>query len=129
MSETNTDESVPSVIGRLLFGSGLAVLALRNLLDLDGRVAYAEYKGVPAADKLVPVSSGLLLAGGLGVTLWKLPKIAAGSIVAFLVGVTPIMHNFWAVDEDSRDEEITSFLQNVALLGAAIAFLKQAIEN
>lgn len=129
MSETNTDESVPSVRGRLLFGAGLAVLALRNLLDLDGRVAYAEYKGVPAADKIVPVSSGLLLAGGLGVSLWKLPKIAAGSIVAFLVGVTPIMHNFWAVDEESRDEELTSFLQNVALLGAAIAFLKQAIKN
>jgi len=39
------------------------------------------------------------------------------------------MHDFWAVDEDSRDEELTSFLQNVTLLGAALAFLKRAADR
>ncbi|ELY77912.1 terminal quinol oxidase subunit [Natrinema pallidum DSM 3751] len=39
------------------------------------------------------------------------------------------MHDFWAVDEDSRDEELTSFLQNLVLLGAAIAFFKRARQN
>ena len=130
MSDTDsTDENVPSALGRVLFAGGLAILAVRNLTNLDGRVAYAEAKGVPVADKLVPVSSGLLLGGSLGIGLWKLPKLAAGSVAAFFIGVTPVMHDFWAVDSESRDEELTSFLQNLTLLGAAIAFFKQASQN
>lgn len=123
------DGSTPSKFGRLLFASGLAALAIRNLTNLDGRIAYADAKGVPIADKLVPVSSGLLLGGSLGIGFWKLPKLSAGSIVAFFIGVTPLMHDFWAVDEESRGEELTSFLQNLTLLGAAIAFFKRANQN
>jgi len=127
MTETNeTDDDAPPLFGRLLFAGGLAVLALRNLTGLDGRIAYADAKGVPAADALVPASSGLLLGGSLGIGLWKLPKLSAGSVAAFFVGVTPLMHNFWEVDPESRDEELTSFLQNLTLLGAALAFLKRA---
>ena len=130
MSDSDSaHESPPSLLGRLLFGSGLAALALRNLTNLDGRIAYADAKGVPLADKLVPASSGLLLGGGLGISLWKLPRLSAASVATFFIGVTPVMHDFWAVDEDSRDEELTSFLQNLALLGAAIAFFKRAQQN
>lgn len=130
MSDSDsTHESPPSLLGRLLFGIGLAALALRNLTNLDGRIAYADAKGVPLADKLVPASSGLLLGGGLGIGLWKLPKLSAASVATFFIGVTPVMHDFWAVDEDSRDEELTSFLQNLVLLGAAIAFFKRARQN
>ncbi|WP_254534060.1 DoxX family protein [Natrinema gelatinilyticum] len=130
MSDSDsTHESPPSLLGRLLFASGLAVLALRNLTNLDGRIAYAEAKGVPLADRLVPASSGLLLGGSLGIGFWKLPKLSAASVTTFFVGVTPVMHDFWAVGEDSRDEELTSFLQNLVLLGAAIAFFKRAGQN
>ncbi|ELZ15479.1 terminal quinol oxidase subunit [Haloterrigena salina JCM 13891] len=130
MSDSDSlDESPPSLLGRLLFGSGLAALALRNLTNLDGRIAYAEAKGVPLADKLVPASSGLLLGGSLGVGLWKLPKLSTASIATFFIGVTPVMHDFWAVDEESYDQELTSFLQNLVLLGAAIAFFKRARQN
>ena len=127
MSATDsTSDDAPSRLGRLLFGAGLAVLGLRNLTNLDGRVAYAEAKGVPEADKLVPAASGLLLGGSLGVGAWKLPKLSAGGVAAFFLGVTPLMHDFWAVDDDARGEELTSFLQNLALLGAALAFLTEA---
>lgn len=130
MSDTDsTDDAVPSRLARLLFGSGLAVLALRNFTNLEGRIAYADAKGVPFAEKLVPAGSGLLLGGGVGIGLWKLPRLAAASVATFFVGVTPLMHDFWAVDADSRGEELTSFLQNVALLGAALAFFKQASER
>lgn len=130
MSDTDhPHDTTPSLVGRLLFASGLTTLALRNLDNLEGRVAYADAKGVPLAEKLVPASSGLLLGGSLGIGLWKLPRLSAGSVAAFLIGVTPLMHDFWAVDEESHDEELTSFLQNLTLLGAAIAFFKRASQN
>ena len=127
MSEnTTTPEEPPSRIGRLLFAGGLAVLAMLNLADLDGRIGYAEAKGVPKPETLVPAASGLLLGGSLGIGFWKLPRLSAASVAAFFAGVTPLMHDFWAVDDESRSEELTSFLQNLTLLGAAIAFFTRA---
>lgn len=129
MSEDVTTNDKPPLLGRLLFAGGLAVLALRNLTNLDGRIDYAAYKGVPVPEKLVPASSGLLLGGSLGIGLWKLPRLSAASVATFFLGVTPVMHDFWAVDDDARDEELTSFLQNVTLLGAALVFLKRAAKK
>ncbi|MFC6827120.1 DoxX family protein [Halopelagius fulvigenes] len=127
MSETDSQtDTAPSRLGRLLFASGLASLALRNLSNLEGRIAYADAKGVPEADKLVPAASGLLLGGSIGIGLWKYPRLASASVAAFLAGVTPTMHDFWAVGEENRGEELTSFLQNMTLLGAAIAFFRRA---
>ncbi len=126
---TSTGAEKPSLLGRLLFAGGLVALAVRNLTNLEGRIAYADAKGLPAADQLVPAASGLLLGGSLGIGAWKLPKLSAGSVAAFFIGVTPVMHNFWAVDSEARDEELTSFLQNLTLLGAAIVFLKRATKE
>lgn len=130
MSETDTtDTDTPSIVGRLLFAGGLTILALRNLTNLDGRIAYADAKGVPFAEGLVPAASGLLLGGSLGIGSWKFPRLSAASVAAFLIGVTPVMHDFWNVDDEARDEELTSFLQNLTLLGAAIAFFRRASQN
>jgi uncharacterized membrane protein YphA (DoxX/SURF4 family) len=39
----------------------------------------------------------------------------------FLIGVTPIMHNFWAMaDEAQRTVELANFAKNLALLGGTL---------
>jgi len=43
--------------------------------------------------------------------MWKAPKLSASAVAAFLLGVTPLMHDFWAVEEEERDGELTSFLK------------------
>ncbi|GGN15217.1 DoxX family protein [Halarchaeum nitratireducens] len=129
MTDADDTGTVPSRLSRLLFASGLAILAIRNLTNLDGRIAYADAKGVPAPDKLVPAASALLLGGSASIGFWKLPRLAAASIAGFFLGVTPVMHDFWNVDEESRGEELTSFLQNLTLLGAAIAFYEHATRD
>jgi len=126
MANDSTNDGPPPLLGRLLFASGLAVLALRNLTNLDGRIDYAEYKGVPSPETLVPASSGLLLGGSLGIALWKLPKLSAASIATFFVGVTPVMHDFWAVPDEDRQDELNSFLRNVTLVGGALVIAASA---
>ncbi|GGL25002.1 hypothetical protein GCM10009037_05680 [Halarchaeum grantii] len=124
MADTDAT-GAPSRLGRLLFAGGLTVLAALNLKNLDGRIAYADAKGVPAATKLVPAASALLLGGSLGIASWTRPKLSAGSIATFFVGVTPLMHDFWNV-EDGVEDELMSFLQNIAVLGAAVSFFRRA---
>jgi putative oxidoreductase len=42
----------------------------------------------------------------------------------FLIGVTPMMHNFWAISDPlQRTTEMGNFMRNVAMLGSALMIL------
>ncbi|QCJ47338.1 DoxX family membrane protein [Haloprofundus sp. MHR1] len=110
-------------LGRTLFGGLLAYMGVKNLQEMSGRIAYAEAKEVPNANILVPASSGALVAGGVGIALWKFPRLAAAGVAAFLAGVTPTIHDFWNMEDEERMNERNAFLKNAALFGAALAIL------
>lgn len=112
-------------LARLLYGGVLAFMAVDNFRSLDDMVQYAQSKGAPMAETTVPAISGSLLAGGLGIASWKFPRLAAGAVATFFVGTTPVMHDFWTEDDDQqKQQQQIHFLKNVALLGAALAFLR-----
>ena len=122
-------QSKPPLLARLLFGGFFAFNGLNHLKQPEGLAGYAEAKGVPEAERMVPLSGGMLLLSGLGIVLWRVPKFFAGALAAFLATVTPVMHDFWNADEESKQNEMTQFLKNVALLGAALAFIDWSNNN
>jgi putative oxidoreductase len=83
--------------------------------------AYAAQHGVPAPGLLVPLSGVIALVGGLSVLLGYQTRLGAWLLVLFLVPVTLMMHNFWAMP-DARIFEIerAMFLRNVTMLGGAL---------
>ncbi|GAA0259299.1 DoxX family membrane protein [Haladaptatus pallidirubidus] len=130
MSETTDDTSEKDItkttafrVARLLYGGIIVFTAISGLRNIDAQAAYAESKGIPMPEESVVSSHGLLLLGGLGIGLWRFPALAASSIVAFFVGVTPTIHDFWEREGQERQNEKNHFLKNVALAGAALAFL------
>lgn len=118
-----------SSLGRALFGGVLAFMAFDNFRDLEGSIGYAESKDVPEADKLVPFSSGLLLFGGIAIALGRVPRLAAGAIAGFFVGVTPQMHDFWNMEDDQREQQMIHFQKNLIMLGAALVFFARDPED
>ena len=118
-----SDRRPPGLLGRLLFGGILAFNGLNHFRNAEGMAGYAESKGVPRADLAVPFTGGMLVFGGLGIAAWRLPRLAAGAAASFLAATTPVMHDFWAADEEQKQSEMNSFLKNVAMLGGALAFL------
>jgi putative oxidoreductase len=119
------DTAAPGGLGRLLFGLGLALQASEDFRDMEDTVEYAESAGVPAPDLLAPLASGMMFVGGVGVALWRFPRVATGAVVAFLAVVTPTMHDFWNEEGDASGERL-AFFGNLAMLGAAVAFLREA---
>jgi len=109
------------LLARLLFGGILAFMGLNHFFEREQLVGYAAAKGVPAAGIAVPLSGLVLLAGGVGIVVGALPVVAAGGIALFLAVTTPLMHDFWTVeDPQQRQQELTQFLKNAALLGGAL---------
>ena len=125
-----TGRHPPSLLARLLVGGLLTYMGVENFRDLDGQIGYAEAKGVPYADQLVPFGSGMLCVGGLGVLLWRLPVLATGAVASFLLGVTPTMHDFWNEDDEGqRQVEFYQFVKNVVILGAVVELLRQGLDQ
>lgn len=111
------------LLGRVLFGGILAFTGLNHFLDVENMSGYAAAKGVPAPAFAVLFTGGMLVFGGVGIALGALPALAAGALILFLLGTTPKMHDFWNAPEAQQQAEMTNFLKNTALLGAAGAFL------
>jgi uncharacterized membrane protein YphA (DoxX/SURF4 family) len=128
---TDADETTdrPSRLGRVLFGLGLALQASEDFRDMGDTVEYAESAGVPLPELAAPFASGMMLVAGLGIALWRLPRIATGAAVSFLAVVTTTMHDFWNADEDDRSGERLAFFGNLAMFGAALVFLREAYRS
>lgn len=117
------------LVARVLFGGLLAFQGLNHFTNADAMTGYAQSKGMPAARAGVLLSGGTLLFGGLGIALGVFPTLAAGAVVLFLLVTTPLMHDFWAVPEDQKQSEMTHFIKNAELLGAALLFLVLSSET
>jgi putative oxidoreductase len=110
------------LIARVLIGGMFIWAGFSNLADLGAKVGYAASKGLPAPAFFVTGASLLLLAGGLSIAAGFRPRLGVAAVAIFLIGVTPVMHNFWALRGFEQELELHTFAGNVGLLGGAIAF-------
>ena len=121
-----SDDGPPSALGRLLYCGILAYMSIDGFQNNEKRVEVAREKGVPVPDVMVPFVTGMLLVANLGLLFWKYPRVAAGAVILFFLGTTPVIHNFWALEGKERQGNKINFLKNVALLGGVIILLDEA---
>jgi putative oxidoreductase len=112
--------SAPVVLlGRFLFALIFVMSGPNHFASQT--IAYAASQGVPLASIAVPFSGVIALAGGLSILLGYRAKIGAWLIVLFLAGVTPMLHNFWAVTDPMMHQmQMIMFMKNVSMLGGAL---------
>ncbi|MDP2269179.1 MAG: DoxX family membrane protein [Archangium sp.] len=112
------------LLGRILFGGYFLFSGLNHFISMNAMAGYAASKGVPMPHLAVAFSGMLILLGGLSVLLGFLPRVGLTLIMLFLVPVTLVMHNFWAIgDPQARIMEMTHFLKNTGLVGAALSMM------
>ena len=110
-----------TLVGRILFSLLFISAALGHFKPET--VMWATAQGVPLAKLAVPASGVLALAGGLSILLGYRTRWGAIALIVFLVPVTVMMHNFWAVTDPMMNQlQMSMFMKNVALIGGALAF-------
>jgi putative oxidoreductase len=107
------------LLGRFLFALIFLMSGPRHFMSET--IAYAASQGIPMASVAVPLSGVLALAGGLSILLGYHAKIGGWLIALFLIGVTPMMHNFWAVSDPMMHQmQMIMFMKNMSMLGGAL---------
>src|SRR5881396_2628191 len=109
----------PVLLGRILYSLIFAMTPLGHFSSQY--IAYAAQQGVPLASLLVPLSGVIAFAGALSVAFGYHARAGAWLLVLFLVPVTLMMHNFWAVtDPTMHGMQLAMFMKNVSMLGGAL---------
>ena len=110
--------------GRIFFSLFFIKGGANGFLNLERLSNYVASKGVPLPEFAVFVASSLLLLGGLSILTGYYPKIGAYLLIAFLVPVTIIIHDFWNIEDPAlRSGQLSSFLRNLTYTGACLMFL------
>ena len=106
-------------LGRFFF-SAIFLTALFNHFSPQ-TIGFAAQQGVPLPSVLVPLSGVIAGAGAVSITLGYKARIGAWLLVLFLVPVTIMMHNFWAVaDPMMAQMQLAMFMKNLSMLGGAL---------
>lgn len=112
------------LVGRILFGALFLGSAVGHLTQTDAMTPYAASKGVPLPKQSVLGSGVLLVLGGLSVILGLWGDLGALLLLVFLVPTAVVMHGFWKeTDPQAKQMEMVQFNKDIALAGAALAFL------
>lgn len=113
-------ESEFLLVGRILLGFLFLYNGYNHFVDYEGRVGYAEYKGIPAPSFSVIASGVLLVLASVGIIVGAYPVISSGALAVFLIVATPLFHDFWSVSGEDQQNELNHFLKNVGLLGGTL---------
>ena len=85
---------------------------------------YAKMKGVPFPATAQGAAGVMLLLGGSSILFGLYPFVGILLLVAFLIPVSLMMHNFWTIkDPQAKMADKVNFMKNMALLGALLMLL------
>lgn len=84
---------------------------------------------VPLTPLLLLLATLMELLGGLSILLGVKEKLGAWLLVLFLIPTTIIMHQFWFIEGPMREQQLSHFLKNLAILGGLIVVLLQGTQQ
>ena len=112
------------LIGRIILGGFFIYSGVNHFIGFGMMTQFAKMKRVPFPAAARGVSGMMLLLGGVSILCGLYPTVGILLLVAFLVPVSVMIHNFWEIrDPQLRMADKTNFMKNMALLGAILMLL------
>lgn len=106
--------------GRVLLGGYFAFTGLNHFMSSEEMAGWIASKGLPEPEVVNYLVGGMLLLAGLGVIAGAAPVVSWGALTLFLLVGTVLFHNFWDMEGEERQNQMTHFLKNVGLLGGVL---------
>ncbi|MCL4316334.1 MAG: DoxX family protein [Gammaproteobacteria bacterium] len=113
-------EKCGPLAGRLLLAHIFILSGYRKLTGWEGTLGYMASKGLPMTEVLLALTILVELGGGLLLLLGYKARWAATAIFLFLIPVTLIFHNFWALAGQEQFTQLIQFQKNLAIMGGML---------
>jgi putative oxidoreductase len=117
---SNTSESVVPLAGRLLISTIFIFSGLSKIPGHAAMAGFAASKGLPAADLAIWVAALVEILGGLAILLGFQARIGAWVLFLYLIPVSVVFHNFWALQGMEKMDNQIHFFKNIAIMGGLL---------
>ncbi len=109
--------------GRLLLATIFVASGANMITDWETPAQMMADKGLPAVPVLLSVAVALEIIGGLSVLVGAYARLGALLLLAFLVPVSLVMHDFWTMEGAERMTQMINFMKNVSIAGGVVLVL------
>lgn len=108
------------LLGRFLISLIFILSGFEKITGFSHTAAVMAAKGLPFPGLLLVLATLIELGGGFMLLLGWHARLAALVIFLYLIPVTAVFHNFWAVPPAQAQELQINFLKNLAIMGAML---------
>ncbi len=116
----NLAKQFAPVTGRALLALIFVLSGFNKIGGFAGTAGYMASKGLPMAEVLLVLTIIIELGGGLLIMLGWQARWAAAAIFLFLIPVTLVFHNYWAVDAAQQQMQMIQFMKNLSIMGGML---------
>ena len=121
----NLQHPAVSLLGRLLITYVFATSGIAKILSWSGNVEYMSTRHLPMIPVLLAVALLVEVFGSLCLITGYHARTAAFIMFLYLLAVTLIFHNYWALTGGSAGMMETHFRKNLAILGGLLMIVSQ----
>ena len=109
-----------ALIGRVLLAWLFVPAGWAKVTGFAGTVGYIASKGVPFPEVCAALAIAAELGLGLALLVGLKARWAAIGLALFVVVITPIFHNYWAMPEAQQMMQKQAFNKNLAIMGGLL---------
>jgi putative oxidoreductase len=107
-------------LARILIVAIFVYTGITKLMHFDATAHMIGEKGIPLAAVATAIAILIELGGAILIIVGWQTKLAAVVQFAYLIVITFMYHNFWAVPPQLHDVQLINFLKNVGIMGGLL---------
>ena len=112
----DNDAAVP-LVGRVLLALIFLLAGINKIPGFEGTSQYMAAKGVPMVPVLLALAIIIEIGGAALIIAGYRTRLAALALIGFTIIITPIFHNFWAMQGLEAANNQIHLLKNLAVIG------------
>lgn len=110
-----------ALIGRILISQVFLLAGINKFAQFSMMSGYMAAKHVPAPAFFLACAAVLEVLGGIAVIIGFQTRIAAWLLFLYMIPVTILFHNFWALPAGmERVDSMAHFMKNLAIMGGLL---------
>ena len=111
------------VVGRIMLALIFLTSGLSKISGFEGTAGYMASKGVPLVNIALVLTIIIEVGGAAMIILGYKARIGAAALFLWMIPVTLIMHNFWALPEAAKQIQMSMFMKNISMMGGMLLII------
>lgn len=116
----NTIDKFGPLAGRILLALIFLKSGIGKIGGFAGTAGWMASKGLPMAEVLLAITIVIEIGAALMLILGYKARLGAAALLLWMIPVTFIFHNYWAMPADQQMIQQIMFMKNLALMGGML---------